>query len=503
MQLRELISDVTDELRGDVDAAVEIRDLTEDSRTVAPGSLFIARGGTAAHGNRFIGEAVARGAVAILTDHDSVVPQGIPVIRSPLVARTSAHIAERFFGSPASALMLLGITGTNGKTTVAHLTQQLLNHAGARCGLLGTVLVDDGAMRAPATLTTPGAIEISRSLARMRDHGCTHAVMEVSSHALQQGRVSALTFAVAVFTNLSGDHLDYHGSMEAYAAAKALLFESLGHDAIAVVNADDASAARMTARCGGRVIRCSAKNDGADAFIRASNLSVAGADVVITGPFGRVDGRTTLLGAHNLMNLLQAVTAAHAMGADIQSIAAHIEALQAPPGRLEPVRLADGAPQPTVLVDYAHTDDALANALRAVRPLVADRARLWVIFGCGGDRDATKRPRMGAVAAQLADCVVVTSDNPRREDPHRIIDEIVAGIGDIGADALVVEADRAAAIEHAIRHAFEDDVIVIAGKGHEDYQIVSDGAGGVVRRDFDDRIQARRALEHRSRMVTS
>ncbi len=501
MQLRDLIRGLAPDLAGNVDSLLEIGAITEDSREVTAGSLFVARGGMASHGGAFVADAVARGAVAVVTDHETETPEGVCTIRTRDVARVGAAIAERFYGSPSSDLALLGVTGTNGKTTVAHLTQQILTRCGMKCGLLGTVLIDDGAVRTPACLTTPSAIEISRTLSRMVANQCGGAVMEVSSHALHQHRVAGLTFRGGVFTNLSGDHLDYHGSMEEYAAAKATLFDELGPEAFAIVNVDDPASARMVQNCAARVVRCSAHDDRADAFISAEPATIDGAAVTLHGPFGVVCGRTRLHGAHNLMNLLQAVAAAHAIGVDVSRLAGELETLEAPPGRLEPVLL-DEATRPTVLVDYAHTDDALANALRAVRPIVPAGGRLWVVFGCGGDRDTSKRPRMGQVAASFADCVVVTSDNPRSEDPQLIVDQIVAGIDDAGHSEVVVKVDRAAAIQHAIDGADDRDVIVIAGKGHEDYQIISDGAGGVVRRDFDDRIEARRALAARARAVT-
>lgn len=481
-------------------ADIEITGLTEDSRTVTPGALFVARVGGTAHGGTFIRDAVERGAAAILTDHETAIPPQFPTIRSHDPANAMALIAERFFGDPSRKLRLVGVTGTNGKTTTAHLTQQILNRCGCPCGLIGTVLIDDGAKKTPAHLTTPGAIEISAAMARMAANHCAAAVMEVSSHALQQQRTDALHFDAAVYTNLSGDHLDYHGTMNAYADVKARLFEQLSADAVAILNNDDPLWERFARGTSAAVVRCSTFDETAEARIQCGRPSIEGAEVTLNGPWGEISGHSRLLGEHNLMNLLQAVAAAHAVGADVRALDGALEELQAPPGRLEPVALGDAKDAPTILVDYAHTDDALSNALRAVRPIVPQGGSLWVVFGCGGDRDTTKRPRMGAVAAKLADRIVITSDNPRRENPDRIIAGILEGVPETARDAIVSEADRAAAIRFAVTNAAPDDVILIAGKGHEDYQLLPDGAGGVRRRDFDDRVEARQALALRQSM---
>lgn len=496
MRLAELIEGI-DGVVGVVGGDTPIDDLAEDSRFVGPGALFIARAGSATHGGRFIPDALARGASAVLTDAATAVPAGVPVARVGDVAGAAARIAERFFGEPSRSVAVAAVTGTNGKTTTAHLIQQIVRLTGGRCGLLGTVHVDDGAERTPARLTTPGAVEISRTLARMAANGCGACAMEASSHAIDQRRLDAVRVRVAVFTNLTGDHLDYHGSMEAYAAAKAKLFESLGDDAVAVVNADDAHARRMTRGTRAEVLRCSVRDTGADVFVRASAATARGSDVRVRGPWGEVGGRYGLLGEYNLMNLAEALAGAHAAGSDVMSMDGRLDGLGAPPGRLEPVRTAAPGAEPTVLVDYAHTDDALASALSAVRPIVPAGGRLWVVFGCGGDRDATKRPRMGAAAALGADRVVVTSDNPRTEDPETIIEMILRGVAARAGAEVAAIPDRREAITHAVERADARDVVLIAGKGHEDYQIVPDGSGGTIRRDFDDRLVARAALERR------
>ncbi|MFG0330512.1 MAG: UDP-N-acetylmuramoyl-L-alanyl-D-glutamate--2,6-diaminopimelate ligase [Phycisphaerales bacterium] len=473
-----------------------IHAVTEDSRTVVPGALFIARAGGRQDGRRFVADAVASGAVAVLSDDPSLdtgAAASLVVDDAPLVA---AQVAERFSGEPSRRLTVVGVTGTNGKTTTATLAQQLLNAAGHRCGLIGTVLVDDGVRQSPSALTTPSAIELSRILAEMVSNGCDSVVMEASSHALAQRRTAGLRFRVAVFTNLSGDHLDYHASMDDYADAKAKLFESLGPDDFAIINADDPFSERMVAESkAGRIIRCrlgtiaNATHD--DASGRALELTAQGARAEFIGPWGRIEAPLPLVGRHNIANALQAVAVAHVVGVSMESITAALATVTAPPGRLEPVTAPDDPF--TVLVDYAHTDDALANVLSAVRPIVPDGGRLVAVFGCGGDRDRTKRPRMRRAACANADLVAVTSDNPRTEDPQSIIEDILRDASsDERSRIAIVDPDRRSAINSVIREARDGDVIVIAGKGHEDYQII-----GTEKRPFDDRRVAREALERR------
>ncbi len=495
-------------------AGVAIRAVTEDSRQVRPGGLFIARPGTRADGRAFIADAVARGAAAVLADptvNTGAMPPGATLLVADDVPLAAARLAERFHGDPSTRLTLIGVTGTNGKTTIAHLVQQLLIGADVPCGLIGTVFTDDGSGPQVSTLTTPAAIDISASLARMVANGCRAAVMEVSSHALDQRRTAGLRFAAAVFTNLTGDHQDYHGSMDNYAEAKARLFDALPPNATAIVNADDPWHERMIRSCAAGVVRCREwKMAKGQESQRAKEERVTAAEVMVLttvssgmrlrigGAWGRIESLVPLVGRHNAMNVLQAVAAAHAACAiPGESIARSLTTLRPPPGRLEPAhRPGDGV---RVLIDYAHTDDALRNALRAVRPLVdASRGeRLWIVFGCGGDRDRTKRPRMGAAAAELADAVVVTSDNPRREQPDAIIAEVMSGIEGGVSDRVLIEPDRRRAIALAVQRAATGDWIVIAGKGHETYQLLPDGAGGVRRIDFDDLLVAREELQRR------
>ena len=475
-----------------------LSDITEDSRQATPGCLFIARRGTKVDGRQFVAGAIERGATAVLSEDDSL-NVGTATLLCPAGASLPFHevmaiTAECFFGSPSRALTLMGITGTNGKTTTSHLIQQLLINAGWQCGLIGTVFVDDRKSRLPSDLTTPSAIDLSRTLARMVANGCSQVVMEVSSHALHQGRTEALEFDVGIFTNLSGDHLDYHGTMEAYAAAKARLFATLPPGGLAVINADDPFAKTMIAACRApvrrtRITDAPAPQDG-EASASISRLGPASTTAEFTGPWGTFEAEVPLIGRHNVINALQATCVAAWCGVPREALAESLARCAAPPGRLEPVHhpLAPFA----VFVDYAHTDDALANVLRAANPVVPEGGRLTVVFGCGGDRDRTKRPRMAAVACKLAERVFITSDNPRTEDPQAIVNEVLAGVPGDTAAVVTTEVDRKAAIIRCIAEARTNDVIVIAGKGHEDYQIV-----GTKKQPFDDRLFAAATLQAR------
>lgn len=532
MNVGDLISGFAITCGDTADRAVRICDITEDSRTVQPGSLFVARRGEKNDGRQFVPAAAAAGAVAILTDDPALAAPKAPTGHAPIamlhttdLPLATAQIAERFYGDPSRRLAVLGITGTNGKTTTTFLIHQVLNALGIRCGLMGTVIIDDGTEVAPAALTTAPALEISRTLARMHEAGCTAAVLEVSSHALHQRRVGAITFAGAAFTNLTGDHLDYHKTMDAYADAKAMLFESLAPNAAAVVNAVDPAHARMLRGCKARVLKCAPTVAAASsvpagkptppaeghcrAIVRA--MGHAHTDVTFQGPWGAADLRLPLVGMFNVINALEAAALIHmCFGGkgegwlSFPDIAGALAKVKAPPGRLEPVTAANA--EITVFVDYAHSDDALRTVLATAREAMTAAAagkqaagELWCVFGCGGDRDRTKRSRMGAVAAQLADYVIVTSDNPRTENPRTIIGEIIDGIPAESQPRVRIEPDREAAIQLAIRMAPPGSIIIIAGKGHEDYQILPDPdkPGQTITRHFDDREVAREALAKR------
>ena len=514
---------------GSAGGEIRICDITEDSRTALPGSLFVARKGEKSDGRQFIKAAIDAGAAAVLVDDAATkLPSPakghtpVALLVTPDIMLASAALAERFYGNPSGTLTMIGVTGTKGKTTTTYLIHQILNSLGVRCGLIGTVCIDDGVETAPASLTTPPALEVSRTLARMVEAGCTACVMEVSSHSLHQRRVAGaggVGFRAGVFTNLSGDHLDYHGTMEHYAAAKAMLFASLPAEGVAVVNIGDPAHSGMVRSCPAPVIRCAidtplaVRGGTAADTLRTARIIATGSaftDVEFAGPWGHQTCRIPLAGEFNVMNALQAVATVHALyggsGEDDFSFAIIAEALArcaSPPGRLENVT--DDTSPLTVLVDYAHTDDALKNVLVTLRRSLEQRAKagasgqLRCVFGCGGDRDKTKRPRMGRVAAELADQIVITSDNPRTENPDAIIAEVLAGVPADAQPRVTVEPDRERAIHAAVKRAEPGDIVLIAGKGHETYQILPDPRkpGATVTRDFDDREVARSALRAR------
>ena len=563
--------------------------VTEDSRQVANGFLFIARPGRVADGGRHVADAIARGAAVVLAanppteeaaqtphygvfnggalnggalnggtlhegalnggaGHDGGLRGGGPhgggqrggdhhdrkpaFVLTDRPAGCASPLANAFYARPAERVKVLGITGTNGKTTTAYLLRHILNAAGHKCGMIGTVEVDDGATLAEATMTTPDAVSVARLLRAMADNGCRACAIETSSHALDQGRASGVGFAGAGFTNLTGDHLDYHKTMDAYAAAKARLFGLLSGDGVAVVNRDDPAGATMAAaaeRAGRRVVTFSQRgkpsraepstddviaaderhNDNAfgpaggalETSLEAADHRAAdyrAADVVVTAqgthfiliaPDGRAEVASRLIGRHNVENMLcAAALAGEVFGLTARQIAAGLKDAPGAPGRLQAVTRGHGRQPFTVLVDYAHTDDALRNVLTALRPLT--RGRLRVVFGCGGDRDATKRPRMAAVAEQLADELYLTSDNPRTEDPQAILDQMLAGLSGKARPRVRVEPNRGAAIYAALTDAHPGDVVLIAGKGHENYQII-----GTQKHPFDDVEHATAALE--------
>jgi len=521
VRLSELIIEAETDLevvRGET-ASVRVCDITEDSRTALPGSLFAARPGGEADGRRFIGDAVAAGAACILTDAGGVdralAQPGAAVLVAEDVRAAVAALAEAFYGKPSRNLTLIGVTGTNGKTTVAHLVQHQLATAGLRCGLIGTVEIDDGSGRHEAEMTTPPAAELSRTLAAMVEAGCTTAVMEVSSHALEQRRADGLAFDIGVATNLTRDHLDYHGSMHAYAAAKRRLFELVDAAAwrglgmgLSIVNADDPEAASLGGR---RPIGCSIDGRAIQGWsVRAREQTIDGIGLSLEGPRILVDASLGLIGRHNAMNACQAVAAADAALIEAgfnpaqraSALRRGLETATAPPGRMERVEAAHAA-CPRTFVDFAHTADALDRSLAAVRAAMPAGAALWVVFGAGGERDRGKRPGMGAAVSRWADRTVLTSDNPRREPVNRIISDVLAGVPESDRDVVIVHADRRRAIEQAVRLAEAQDVVVIAGKGHERFQIETDESGALRSTPFDDRIVAAEALRARAGLVTS
>ncbi len=456
---------------------VDVAALAYDARAVRPGSVFFCVRGFTADGHRYAPDAVANGAVALVVDH----PLGLPVAEVLVkdVRGAMAPAAARLAGDPTAALAMVGITGTNGKTTTSYLTRALLEAAGRQTGLIGTVTSWVGGVEEPVERTTPEAIDLQRMFRAMHDGGDTAAVMEVSSHALSLHRADAIHWDVAAFTNLTQDHLDFHADMEDYFLAKRRLFEVAAEQgATLIACVDDPYGARL-ARDFPRAVTIGI--DAADAAVRATDLRAGPASTDFT-----VDGkvfRAPLPGRFNVLNALVALAAARALGVDDATIAAALPGAGGVPGRFEPV---DEGQEFAVVVDYSHKPDALDNVLRTARELAT--RRLIVVVGAGGDRDRGKRPLMGAAAAQHADTVVITSDNPRSEDPEAIIAAIAEG-----APEAVRIVDRREAIDHAIGLAGPGDVVVIAGKGHETYQEI---AGGV-KLPFDDREVAREALRAR------
>ncbi len=461
------------ELMGDGAPEVEISGLALSSRSVSPGALFFCVPGFTADGHDFAPDAVQRGAVALVCERP--LGLGVPEVVVEDVRAAMAPVAARFYGDPTAELRVVGITGTNGKTTTAFLVREVLEQAGIPTGLLGTVKRVVGGVEQPVERTTPEAIELQSGFREMLDAGDRACVMEVSSHALQLGRAAGIHYACKVFTNLTQDHLDFHPTMEDYYLAKRRLFDEPGP---ALVNADDPYGARLAAELDDVVTY---GIEGGDLRARDVTFDVAGAAFTAETPDGPVAVTTRLPGLFNVLNALAALGTARLLGIDPEVATRALAAADRVPGRLEPVE--EGQPF-GVLVDYAHTPDSLENVLRAARQLT--EGRLSVVFGAGGDRDRGKRALMGEVAARLADRAIVTSDNPRSEDPEAIVDEIVAGAGE-RAERCV---DRRSAIARALEGAEAGDVVVIAGKGHEQGQEFENGR----KEPFDDVDVARRAL---------
>ena len=476
----------------------EVCVLTASSREVVPGVLFAAIRGTAIDGHRFIGDALAAGARVILAEC-APPPDLAPALtwlHVPDSRAALAVLASRLAGDPWRELAVAGVTGTNGKTTTAFLLHHVMKCVWHRAGLLGTILVDDGETVEAARHTTPGSIELTGVLDRMRDHGCRGVALEVSSHGIHQQRVAAIGFDACVFTNLTQDHLDYHGTLAAYYQAKAGWFLALAADPrgkkpVAVINTDDAYGVELAAALDGKmpVVRY---GFGVHCDFRANNFrqNPRGMEFELAAKGKKTFWvRAPLIGRFNVYNLLAALAAAHACGIRPREAVAALASAPQVPGRMENVGNAGGA---TVFVDYAHTPDALENACRTLKEL--DPRRLITVFGCGGDRDTGKRPLMGAAAARHSDACVVTSDNPRSEDPLAIIREIEAGMGGHGHLSI---PDRAEAIAYAIKNALSGDIILIAGKGHETTQQFADHT-----LDFDDRKHASKALRERSQTIS-
>ena len=496
MRLGTLLADLPVDYHG-CTPATEIHGLVVDSRHAAPGLAFLAVPGLTHDGHAFLPQAQAAGAAVLLLQRGRVPAPAHPHVWLDDTAAVLPQLAARSFGEPAKRLRLAGVTGTNGKTTVTYLVAAMLRaaaHPHLRIGTAGNWIVDH---EAPAAFTTPFPLELQALLAAATQRGATDLIMEVSSHALAQARVAPLRYHAVGLTSFSQDHLDFHGDMDRYFAAKLLLASDyLRPDGVAVAAVDDQprahaflAAARDT---GARAWRASRGRDRDAELCVLEDMSVGpGFDLRLRTPVGEARLRSPLIGGYNLDNALVALGLGLGLGLELADCLAGLAACRGAPGRLEQV-VHPGVTGPTVVVDYAHTPDAVARALEAVRP--ACRGRLWIVLGCGGDRDPSKRAPMGRIAADAADCLVATSDNPRSEDPPTIVAQMLAGVAP-GRRALVHQlVDRAAAIDHAVSTAAPEDLVLIAGKGHEDYQILATG-----KIHFDDREHAMRALAARTR----
>src|SRR5215472_3904265 len=479
MHWKDLIGEIT-AVGASGDSALPVTGIEYDSRRIKPGAVFVAMKGGSTDGNRYIDMALARGALGVVTDssptfdHLVVYRAGLPVLEVEHGRRALAEASAAFFGHPERKLASTGITGTNGKTTTAFLTEELLNFAGRSTVLVGTIEYHLAGEVRPSIHTTPESRDLFELIAEGAARGATELVTEVSSHALDQGRADGIHFDVAVFTNLTRDHLDYHGSMEKYFAAKRLMFDGSVYAAprVAVINAHDPRAeelARVSSKAGAEV-RTYGIGQG-DWRVSDYSLIPGGAVLELATPAGAAQVSSRLAGEVNIFNLLAALTAAHARGVAFDQLVAAVPRLRPVPGRFQPVN----AGQPfTVIVDYAHTDDALHNLISLARQMTArSGGRIITLFGCGGDRDRTKRPKMGAVAGQGSNVVFATSDNPRSENPLAILAEIEPALKATGV-RYVIEPDRAHAICLAIRAARPNDVVLLAGKGHEKEQILAD-----------------------------
>jgi UDP-N-acetylmuramoyl-L-alanyl-D-glutamate--2,6-diaminopimelate ligase len=471
-------------------AAGMVSGIAYDSRAIAPGQVFVALRGLHANGMSFAHDAIARGASAVVSEQPPAGDVQIPWAIVDDARAALAVLATTFYGHPSAEMQVVGITGTNGKTTTAYLLASIFEAAGVRCGILGTVAYRIGDEQREATRTTPEAPEVQALLREMVDRGCRACAMEVSSHALSLKRVEGTMFAAGVFTNLTRDHLDFHADMDEYFRAKRRLFEMLPRDAPSLLNVDDPRGAALV-DAGGRAVTYAISRP-ADITPGPVSSSLQGLTFDVRTPRGGLRVRSALVGRPNVYNILAAVSTATALDVPFDAIERGVRALQGVPGRFEVV--SGPKDEVTVVVDYAHTDDALRNLLETARPLA--KGRLVTVFGCGGDRDRTKRPLMGAVAGRLSDLIVITSDNPRSEDPQRIIEEIRLGLTPDtrrdSAQRLLTIVDRRAAIAKAVELAGPGDLVLIAGKGHEKYQVIGNRT-----LPFDDVAVAREALARR------
>lgn len=502
------LGDLAPDVRSTLDASLAervVKSVAYDSRKTTQGSLFVALKGQKADGSAFAVQALSKGALAVVAESERPSDVQAPWVVVPDARLAMARLAAAFYGHPSRDLQVVGITGTNGKTTTAYLVTALFEAAAIRCGMLGTVVYRVGLEDREATRTTPESVDVQHMLREMVTRECGACAMEVSSHALSQRRVDGTRFAVGVFTNLTRDHLDFHGDMESYFAAKRRLFEMMGPDGVAVLNVDDPRGSTLSGLAGRTLTY--AVDRPADIYPSKLTHSIRGFTFQAVTPVGSIQVCSPLVGRPNVYNVLASIGAALACGLQADAIERGLAGLEGVPGRFQVV--SEPGDDVTVVVDYAHTDDALKNLLETARPLATQR--LITVFGAGGDRDRTKRPLMGAVAARLSDLVIITSDNPRGEDPTEIIEEIKRGVAMPAertrlsetregqpkytppkATAHMAIVDRKLAIERAISLARPDDVVLIAGKGHEKYQVIGDREI-----PFDDVAVSRQALERR------
>ncbi len=501
MKLRELLATISNlnvQMPSHPALEAQVKGICTNSHACQLGDLFIGMPGTRVDGGEFWQSAIASGAIAALISPQAAakhppVSQGEQgespcLITAEDMTTACAQAAVAFYGYPAQQLKLIGVTGTNGKTTTTHLIEYLLAHAQQPTALFGTLYTRWPGFQQTAMYTTPFAVELQQQLASAVAAGCQLGVMEVSSHALAQGRVMGCSFEVAVFTNLTQDHLDFHRDMDDYFAAKALLFNRDYLQGRAVINADDSYGRRLIGQLpSDRIWSYSVQQESADLWTSDLNYEPTGVSGRLHTPVGELPFRLPLVGQYNLSNMLAALGAVLHLGLDLESVVKALPDFAGVPGRMERVQI---KPEQdiSVIVDYAHTPDSLENLLKAARPFIP--GKMICVFGCGGDRDRTKRPKMGKIAAELADLAVVTSDNPRTEDPERILQDVLEGIPS-SVEPIVI-GDRAIAIRTAILQAQPGDGVLIAGKGHEDYQIL-----GTEKIHFDDREQARDALQER------
>lgn len=488
MQLEELVAPLAlQKVAGD--KKTEITGIEIDSRLVKPGDLFICLPGFTVDGHNFVAKAVSQGAVAVLAQRP--VETDVPVIYVPDTRRAMAILADRFFGQPTHQLNVIGVTGTNGKTTTTHLIERILEEAGHPTGIIGTIEMRMGKDVREVKNTTPEALDLHRSFRWMKDMGAEYAAIEVSSHALDMGRVRGVRFVTGVFTNLTQDHLDYHETMEKYQQAKGLLFSQLGNEydrermKYAVLNADDPASEAFARITPAQVITYGIHQE---ADVRAKNIAITafGTTFTLETFVGSVEITLRMIGNFNVYNVLAAAAACLVEGISLEQMKYTLERIEGVRGRFERV---DAGQDYTVIVDYAHTPDSLENVLKTIREFA--EGDVYCIVGCGGDRDRTKRPIMASIAARYADVAVITSDNPRSEEPQAIIDEMIAGLvaDNVGEERYTAYVDRREAIRETIHRANPKDVVLIAGKGHETYQILKDKTI-----HFDDKEEAYQAI---------